>query len=152
MKYLLAILSFTLLFSTAKGEKPKRDTYRTQIDSSASTGDATFAKVQTYRNDTLIEDCSAFLIPDTIQFPRSRSTFYLIRRKFYAFRLLRHGTSIKYQPDGQKESSEYNYGKEISRRYYSNTNKEIPPSEYRHIMIGPCATRTGEYIIRGIKK
>jgi hypothetical protein len=123
--------------------------YRTQIDSSASTGDTTFAKVLTYRNDTLIAECTAFLIPDTIWFPRSRFTLNLFRKKVYAFRLLKHGTSIKYQSDGQKESTEYDYGKEISLHYYSNTNKEIPLSKYRHRMIGPCATIKGEYIIRG---
>ena len=138
----------------ASGQPAKNNNYRLQIDTLTKKGDSTLAKIMAFHNDTLVEEKTAYLFPDSIKIARFRLTGNLFKKTIYVDRLIKHGKTIQYSKDEKKKIDEYKYDKIISTLYYDKSNKEISKDKFvgDNIRIGPCGTITGEYIIQGKRK
>lgn len=139
----------TIVHFYASGQAGGPYKQKINVDTLSVRSDSVLAKISTYINDTLVEEKTAFLFPDSIQISRFRHARNLFRKTVYVARLLKHGKTVKYSTDNKKKITLYSYGKELSTIYYDKNNNEISEDQFsvdKH-SFGPCGIVMGEFLI-----
>jgi len=150
MKYILILLTTLICFTTANGKSKKESNFSLDIDTISQTNDSIFVKILHYLNDTLIEETTGFIFPDSLRVPRFRLTGNLIKHTIYAIRVELHGKSIEYSSDNKKKIVNYENNVAKSTLYYDKYDNEISQQEYTGFFINTiCYTKMNTYIIIG---
>ncbi len=151
----LFLLVFTVLSSltVAYCQTKKENSFRIEIDTLSRTTDSTFAKILSYRNDTLFEEKTGFLFPESLRVPRFRLTGNLFKHSIYAIRVVSHGRTIEYTEDNKKKITNYDHDVETSTLYFDKDNKVISQKEYTGDKLNiVCTSKQKTYIITGQNK
>ncbi|HRG19368.1 MAG TPA: hypothetical protein PLP39_09780 [Flavobacterium lutivivi] len=154
MKNLILITSLFILTCSVYGQTKKRPKEKITIDTISVKNDSLLAKILTFVDDSLQEENTAYLLPDSFQIPRFRFLKQHFIRTIYVSRIFRHGKTIKYLTNGNKKVSTYKYGKEINIVFLDKNNSSITKelAYDNKIIIGPCGILKEEIIFEGKKK
>jgi len=126
-----------------------------RIDTLSRSRDSVFAKITMYKNDTLTDYYTGFINRKRITYypPVFRGSFLnWIRtiRKEWIIECQLHGEVVEYKPSGMKKVELYDHATLKSTNYYAQDGSKITREHYSPttgLMIGPCGTFTGVYII-----
>lgn len=153
MKIVATILLIIISSCTAYGQEERLQSY-SKVDTLQQLESGILAHVKTYQQGQLTEEMTAYLYPDTLTVPRFRLLRNLLTTTVYVDRIIRHGETKEYSPDGKVAVSVYANGNIKSRTYYNESGEEISGKEYwgNRIVIGPCGEIIEEYLIHGEKE
>ena len=151
----MLLFTFTVLSSltVVYCQTKKENSFRIEIDTLSRTPDSTFAKILSYRHDTLIEEKTGFIFPESLKVPRFRLTRNIFKHSIYAIRVVSHGRTIEYTDDNKKKITNYDHDVETSTLYFDKDNKVISQKEYAGNNLNiVCSRKQKTYIITGQNK
>lgn len=121
------------------------------MDTLAINSDSVLTKLGYFENNTLVAECTAYLIPVLIDEPRfphiTRRYFF---RKAAVTQIVRHGTTVEYIKQYSRVS-EYSQGKLVSITAYDKEKNQISPNDFP-IKRRLCGEMKAEFLVDGIKK
>jgi hypothetical protein len=120
------------------------------IDTLSLTSDSVLTKIGYFDDIKLVAECSAYLVPDSIDEPRlPRITRRHFFKKVPVTKIIRHGKTIEYI-NQYTRVTEYSLGKLLSTTAY-DADKNKVSLDILPIKRGQCGETTAEYLVDGTK-
>lgn len=120
------------------------------IDTLSLTSDSVLTKIGYFDNTKLVAECSAYLVPDSIDEPRlPRITRRYFFKKVPVTKIVRHGKTIEYI-NQYTRVTEYSLGKLLSTTAYDADKNKVSP-DILPFKRGHCGETNAEYLVDGTK-
>lgn len=154
--YLLIFYLLFLSWTTNAHNRKGSNFYGCKIDTLNLVNDSVFAKVISYRNDTVYKEVTAYLIHESVRRPMFTSRIPVFsslgncfKHKQSVIKLFKQGEEVYYAKNGSKIVAVFNQGQQIKESCYNTDGRCISRGDFKILnhMLLEWPINNEEYII-----